>query len=50
MRTFDYSFLESGMLPAGLVNIVGAIAGFRERENQRKDSYPDVFSRLESIA
>jgi Fic family protein len=50
MRTFDYSFLESGMLPAGLVNIVSAIAQLHERENERKDSYPDVFTRLESIA
>ena len=50
MRTFDYSFLESGMLPAGLVNIVSAIAGLRERENERKANYPDVFTRLESIA
>ena len=50
MRTFDYSFLESGMLPAGLVNIVSAIAGLHERENERKSSYPDVFTRLESIA
>ena len=32
MRTFDYSFLESGLLPAGLVNIVSAIARLRERE------------------
>ena len=50
MRVFDYSFLENGMLPAGLVNIVSAIAGLRERENERKNSYPDVFTRLESIA
>ena len=50
MRIFDYSFLESGMLPAGLVNIVSAIAGLRERENERKNSYPDVFTRLVSIA
>lgn len=50
MRTFDYSFLESGMLPAGLVNVVSAIAGLRERENERKDNYPDIFTRLESIA
>jgi len=50
MRTFDYSFLENGMLPAGLVNIVSAIATLRERENERKDRYPDVFTRLESIA
>jgi Fic family protein len=50
MRIFDYSFLENGMLPAGLVNIVSAIAGLRERETERKESYPDIFTRLESIA
>jgi Fic family protein len=50
MRYFDYSFLENGMLPAGLVNIVSAIAQLRERENERKYSYPDIFTRLESIA
>lgn len=50
MRLFDYSFLEHGMLPAGLVNIVSAIAELKERENERKDVYPDVFTRLESIA
>jgi Fic family protein len=50
MRTFDYSFLESGMLPAGLINIVSAIAELRERENVRKETYPDVFTHLESIA
>ena len=50
MRTFDYSFLGSGMLPAGLVNIVSTIAALRERENERKENYADVFTRLESIA
>jgi Fic family protein len=50
MRNFDYSFLESGMLTAGLVNIVSAIVQLRERETERKDRYPDIFTRLESIA
>jgi Fic family protein len=50
MKYFNYSFLESGMLPAGLVNIVSAISELRAREDERKDSYPDVFTRLESIA
>ena len=50
MKHYDYSFLESGMLPAGLVNVVSAIAELRERENQLKENYPDVFTRLESIA
>ena len=50
MRYFDYSFLEKGMLPAGLVNIVSAIAQLRERESERKENYPEEFTRLESIA
>jgi Fic family protein len=50
MRFFNYSFLEQGMLPAGLFNIVGAIAELRAREAERHGSYPDVFTRLESIA
>jgi Fic family protein len=50
LRYFDYSFLENGMLPAGLVNVVEAIAMLREREGRRKDSYPEAITRLESIA
>ena len=50
MKQYDYSFLETGTLPAGLVNSVAAIAELRERENQRKSTYPDVFTRLESVA
>ena len=50
MRFFDYSFLEHGMLPAGLVNAVSAIMELRGRENERKNAYPNVFPRLESIA
>jgi Fic family protein len=38
------------MLPAGFVNVVGAIAELRERESHRKDTYPDIFTRLASIA
>ena len=50
MKYFDYSLLEHGMLPAGLVNIVSAIAELYERENERKDSYPHIFTRLQIIA
>jgi len=50
MRYFDYSFLEHGMLPASLVNIASAIAELREREKERKDNNPVIFTRLESIA
>ena len=50
MRYFDYSFLEHGMLPVGLVNIVSKIIELREREGVRKESYNEVFDKLESIA
>lgn len=50
MRHFDYSFLTNGMLPAGLVNMVSAVAELREREAGRKGDYPGIFTRLESIA
>jgi Fic family protein len=50
MRFFDYSFLEQGALPMGLVNVVGAIRELREREAERHDNYLDIFTRLESIA
>ncbi|MDR3210641.1 MAG: Fic family protein [Planctomycetota bacterium] len=50
MRYFDYSFLEQGMLPAGMVNLIGAITELRVRGAERRGDYPDVFTRLESIA
>jgi Fic family protein len=50
MRHFDYSFLEHGMLPAGLVNIVGSISELKAREAERKGMYNEIFERLESIA
>jgi len=50
VRYFDYSFLESGMLPAGLVNIVSAVAELRTRGDIRKGNYPDIFTSLERIA
>jgi Fic family protein len=50
VKFFDYSFLEYGMLPAGFVNTLAAIAELRERENERKDDFIEIFSKLESIA
>ena len=50
MRKFDYSFLGNGMVHAGLINTVEAIAGLRVNAMYRKNDYPDIFTRLESIA
>lgn len=50
MRYFDYSFLGRELLPAKLINYTSAIAALRERESVYKEQYPQVFTRLESIA
>ena len=50
MKRFDYTFLKTGMLPAGLINVVSAITELRARESQLIMNYPDMFFRLESIA
>ncbi len=50
MRYFDYSFLEQGMLPVGLVNRVSAISELKEREGARKTGFGGIFIKLESIA
>lgn len=50
MRRFDYSFLEHGMLPAGLVNIVSAISELKERENERKGDFGEVFVKLADVS
>lgn len=50
MRSFDYSSLEHGLLPAGLVSVVGTISELRGRKNTHKEIYPEVFIRLERVA
>jgi len=50
MRRFDYTFLENGLLPADLVNIAYTIGELKQREKERRQDFPVVFSRMESIA
>jgi len=50
MRLYNYSFLEHGMLPAGLVNTVSAISELRGREKELMFSFNEVFDQLQSIA
>ena len=49
MRTFDYSFLESGMLPAHFVNTISEIAVLAERVNNRRGGLGEVLDMLEPI-
>jgi Fic family protein len=50
MHQFDYSFLDNGMLPAGLVNITTDIYSLRAMAWNRKDQFTDVFTELAAIA
>lgn len=50
MRRFDYSFLNNGLLPAGLVNLTASIAALKTMAGVRKEEYAKVFTELESVA
>jgi Fic family protein len=50
MRTFNYSFLETIMLPAKFINAIGSIYELRERMNWRKTQpkFDEKFTDLET--
>ena len=50
MHRFDYSFLDNGMLPAGLLNITTDIYSFRVMAADRKGQFEQVFTELAAIA
>lgn len=50
MHRFDYSFLDNGMLHAGLLNITLDIYTLRAMSWSRKDQFADVFTELAAIA
>jgi len=50
MHQFDYSFLDNGLLPAGLFNITADIYSLRAMSLERNDQYNDVYTALEEIA
>jgi Fic family protein len=50
LRRFDYSFLESGMLPANLLNTISSLSELKVYVQERKPLFTGVFSSLERIA
>ena len=50
MRQFDYGFLDNGLLPANLVDIIGGIYSLRTAAGIRKAEFRTVFSKLELVA
>ena len=50
MHTFDYSFLNHGLLPARLVTLAAGIASLRTMAGVRREEYAAVFTELEAVA
>ena len=50
MRTFDYSFLKSGNIPANLANLLAGIYSLKTSNEIRKSRFESVYSELEKIA
>ena len=50
MHKFDYSFLNNGLLPAGLVNLTASIAALKTMAGVRKEEHLQVFTELEAVA
>ncbi len=50
MHIFNYSFLHNYLIPTVFLNITAQIYTIREREENRKKNYPDIFTKLREIA
>ncbi|MBQ2934742.1 MAG: Fic family protein [Lachnospiraceae bacterium] len=50
MHIFDYSFLDNGLLPAGIVNLTSTISALAALANERRNNNQSVYTQLESIA
>jgi Fic family protein len=50
MHIFDYSFLDNGTLPSGLVNITADIYSLKAMAWSRKDNFTDIYTELEEVA
>ncbi len=50
MRKFDYSFLNNGLRPANLVNLISNISALKTMVGVRKEEYTQIFTELEAVA
>ena len=50
MHIFDYSFLDTSLLPAEMVTLTSTIAAFNAISNERKEHNKSVYTELEKIA
>ena len=50
MRRFDYSFLRDLRVPVQFMSFTNAIYTLRSMEEEKKRTYPDVFTALQKLA
>ena len=50
MHKFDYSFLENGLLPANLIDIVGNIYTLSVLSRDRQQRFADIYTELTAVA
>lgn len=50
MHRFDYSFLDKGMLPAGIVNLTATISAFKALSGECREKNKKVYTEMEAIA
>ena len=49
-KRFDYSFLNTGLLPAKFINLTSGIASLKTMVGVRKEKYVKIFTELEAVA
>lgn len=50
MHIFDYSFLDNGLLPTGILNLTSTISALKALASERREKNLQVYTQLESIA
>ena len=50
MHKFDYSFLDNGLLPTGILNLISTISALKALATERRDKNLQIYTQLESIA
>ena len=50
MKHYDYSFLKSLKVPASFLSITNGIYALRSEEEQKRTTYPEIFTKLQQIA
>ncbi|MCH5147546.1 MAG: Fic family protein [Clostridiales bacterium] len=50
MKHYDYSFLKNMKVPASFLSITNGIYALRSEEEQKRTTYPEIFTKLQQLA